>query len=81
MGNLLAGSGCDKVLAAAGVLTSGHPSSALGDSHVKRTRYAHQVSLASLHILKLEAYQQYNSENGPSVLHIITGHRYITLKF
>ena len=66
MGKILAGSGWDKVLATSDVLTSGRASSALSDSHVKRTRYAHQVSLAALHLLKLEAYDNYINEFGPS---------------
>ena len=38
----------------------------LPDSHIKRTHYAHQVSLAALHLLKLEAYNIYADEFGPS---------------
>ncbi len=67
MGKFLAGTGWDKVLTASNVLTSGRASSTLSDSHVKRTRYAHQVSLASLHLLKLDAYSTYINEKGSSV--------------
>ena len=64
-GKFLAGSGWDKLLSKSNVLTSGRASSALADSHVKRTRYAHQVSLAALHLLKLHTYGMYSDEYGP----------------
>ena len=42
--------------ASAEVLTSGRAQSTLIEHHIKRTRYAHQVSLVSLYMLKQNAY-------------------------
>lgn len=61
MGKVLRGSGWDRALAQADVLSSGRAQSALDDHHIKRTRYAHQVSLVSLSHLKQNAYLQYTS--------------------
>ena len=47
IGKLFQGSGWATVLTRAEVLTSGRAQSALNEHHVKRTRYAHQVSLMS----------------------------------
>ncbi|KAL8592273.1 hypothetical protein ACOMHN_036907 [Nucella lapillus] len=59
MGKLLLDSGWATVLSQAEVLTSGRAQSALNEHHIKRTRYAHQVSLMSLHLLKQTAYSEY----------------------
>ena len=56
IGELLRDSGCTTVLSEAQVLTSGRAQSALNEHHIKRTRYAHQVSLVSLCILNQKAY-------------------------
>ncbi len=66
MGKMLRGSGWETVLSQADVLSSGRAESALSDHHIKRTRYAHQVSLASLSLLKRTAYSEYASNvQGP----------------
>ena len=44
------------------VFTSGRASSTLDDHHIKRTRYAHQVSVVALSILMQEAYADYCAE-------------------
>ena len=59
IGKLLRGSGWDSILSQAEVLTSGRAQSALNEHHIKRTRYAHQVSLMSLYLLKKTAYTEY----------------------
>ena len=61
LGKMLRGSGWDTALAHADVLSSGRAQSALNDHHIKRTRYAHQVFLVSLPVLKINAYSQYSS--------------------
>ena len=60
-GKLLRDSGWTTVLSQAQVLTSGRAQSALNEHHIKRTRYAHQVSVMSLHLLKHKAYSAYCS--------------------
>ena len=60
-GKLLGDSGWTTVLSQAQVLTSGRAQSALNEHHIKRTRYAHQVSVISLHLLKYKAYSAYCS--------------------
>ena len=56
--------------ASAEVLTSGRAESSqstLNEHHIKRTKYAHQVSLVSLYMLKQNAYVEYcNNVMGPS---------------
>lgn len=49
IGKLLGSSGGTTVLSQAQVLTCGCAQSVLNEHHIKRTRYAHQVSLMSLH--------------------------------
>ena len=61
MGKMLRGSGGDTVLSQADLLSSDRAQSALNDHHIKRTRYAHQVSLLSLSALRRNAYSQYSS--------------------
>ena len=60
-GKLLRDSGWTTVLSQAQVLTSGRAQSALNEHHIKRTRYAHQVSVMYLHLLKHKAYSAYCS--------------------
>ena len=59
IGKLLRDSGWATVLPQAEVLTSGRAQSVLNEHHIKRTRYAHQVSLMSLYLLKQTAYSEY----------------------
>ena len=67
-GNLLAGSGWDRMFFQAKVFTSGVTVSILGGKHVKRTRYAYQLTLAWLHALRVQAYNEYCQEEwGPHV--------------
>ena len=61
MGKMLQGSGWDTVLAQANVLSSCLGQSTLSEHHIKRTSYAHQVSLASLSSLRRDAYSQHSS--------------------
>lgn len=62
VGKLIRGSGWEWALSKAEVFTSGRASSTLDDHHIKRTRYAHQVSVVALSLLKQEAYAIYSSE-------------------
>lgn len=85
MGKMLRDSGWSTVLSQAQILTSGRAQSALNEHHIKRTRYAHQVSLMSLHLLKHKAYSQYCSDVlGPSCSTTSTNDntyfRYLTCK-
>ena len=41
------------------VFTPGVAASLLGGSHVKRTRYSYQLTLAWFHVLKVQAYKEY----------------------
>lgn len=56
IGKWLVGSGWTEIMTIAGVATAGRCESFLHGSHVKRTRYAHEVTLAALHILRKEAF-------------------------
>ena len=47
------------ILSQAEVLTSGWAQSTLNEHHLKLTRYAHQVSLVSLYMLRQNAYAEY----------------------
>jgi len=63
---LLKDSGWSNILSQAQVLTSGRAQSVLDEHHIKRTRYAHQVSLVSLYLLQLRSYTVYcSSVQGP----------------
>ena len=56
----------DTALAHADVLSYGRAQSALNYHHIKRTRYARQLYLVSLSVLKRNAYSQYSSNvKGP----------------
>ena len=59
-GKLLRDSGGTTVLSQAMVLPSGRAKSALNEHHIKRTRYAHQLSVMYLHPLKHKAYPAYS---------------------
>ena len=60
-GKVLRDSGGTTVLSQAQVLPSGRAQSALNEHHSKRTRYAHQLSVMYLHLLKHTAYYAYCS--------------------
>ena len=58
IGKWLSGSGWTDIVAKAEVFSSGRADALLKACHVKRTRYAHEVSIASLYILRADAYSQ-----------------------
>ena len=72
IGSWLNGSGWVESLEESGVSTFGKAESFLKDSHVKRSRYAHQVTACSLYHLLTEAYteslasdfEEFSSEKG-----------------
>ena len=51
-GSLLAGSVWDRMFTQPKIVTPGVSASLLGGKHVTRTRYAYQLALAWLHMLK-----------------------------
>ena len=63
LGKWLTGCGWSEIMYSAGVATQGIAESFLTASHVTRTRRAHQVTAASLHILKKKAYSAYNDKH------------------
>jgi hypothetical protein len=66
MGKLLRDSGWSNILTQAQVLTSGRAQSVLDEHHIKRTRYAHQVSVMALYLLRQTSYSEYcSSVQGP----------------
>ena len=66
IGKLLRDTGWATILSQAEVLTSGRAQSTLDEHHIKHTRYARQVSLVSLYMLKQNAYVEYcNNVMGP----------------
>ena len=60
-GKLLRDSGGTTVPSQAHVLPSGRAQSALNEHRIKRTRYAHQLSVMYIHLLKHTAYSAYCS--------------------
>ena len=56
IGKLLRDTGWDIIFSQVEVLTSGRAQSTHNEHHIKRTRYAHQVSLVALYMLKQSAY-------------------------
>ena len=63
---LLAGSGWDRMFNLAKIYLPGIASSLLGGHHVKRSRYAYQLTLAWLHTMKHLAYHDNCKKvNGP----------------
>ena len=62
LGKWLDGSGWSSALVEAGVATSGRAAALLSASHVKCSRYAHQVTVASLYTLQSNAYNIYCKE-------------------
>ena len=65
IGKLLDGSGWTDALTIADVYSSGKADSCLQASHVKRTRYAHQVTLATLAKLQEDEFIKYKEECKP----------------
>ena len=61
IGNWLDGSGWTNIFERAKITTTGRIYSYLSGSKVKRTRYAHQVSLASLIHLSILSFQKQNT--------------------
>jgi len=62
LGKWLTSCGWSEIMYSAGVATQGIAESFLTASHVTRTRRAHQVTAASLHILKKKAYITYKDK-------------------
>ena len=56
IGKLQHDTGWATILSQAEVLTSGRAQSTLSEHHIKHTRYAHQISLVALYMLKQSAY-------------------------
>lgn len=59
LGDFLTGSGWTAVLVQSEVTTSGRAEAILKGSHVTRSRYVHQVTAATLHLLQVSAFQKY----------------------
>ena len=59
LGDILDGIGWDTLISEADIATPGVAKSLLKVSHLMRTRNAHQVTLLSLFILKMEAWNEY----------------------
>lgn len=69
LGKWLNGSGWTEALCNAGVATQGVADSFLTASHLTRTRRAHQVTAAALHMLMMKGYKEYTTnfeENEPA---------------
>ena len=64
VGKVVRGSGWEYCVSTANVFTSGRSTSVLDEGHIKRTRYAHQVSLVSLNVMFQEAYSDYATDVG-----------------
>ena len=62
VGDLLRNSGWVEVISEAGVFTAGRADAFLVASHITRTRYAHQVTSATLYRLLLTAYEKNGSD-------------------
>ena len=63
LGKWVLGSGWTEALTNASVASSGVADSFLSASHITRTRWAHQVTAASLHILMKKAYEEYSKSD------------------
>ena len=66
LGVWLDGSGWTNAITISGLASSGIANSFLKVSHLTRTRHAHQVTAASLHILQQKAYSEYRGQNALS---------------
>uniref|UniRef100_H3B0T6 Uncharacterized protein n=1 Tax=Latimeria chalumnae TaxID=7897 RepID=H3B0T6_LATCH len=70
IGDWLEGSGWVEILVKADVTTYGIAESFLIRSHVKRARYAHQVSVASLYVLQINAWKAYMNTSSDSAVQL-----------
>ena len=59
IGDILTGSGWTAILVQSEVTISGWAETILKRSHVTRSRYIHQVTAATLHLLQVSAFQKY----------------------
>ena len=59
IGDWLEGGGWSDLIANAQVFTSGTSKALLSAFHVKKSRYAHQVSVATLHLLLKQAFEKH----------------------
>lgn len=57
IGSWLEGSGWEEALVRSGLVTSGRAEGLLRSDHIKRTRYAHEVSLVALNVLLFEKFE------------------------
>lgn len=62
LGKWLTGSGWTEVLSNAGVATPGVSDSLLVASHLTKTRRAHQITAAALHLLQHQAYSKFTEK-------------------
>lgn len=62
IGTWLTGSGWNEVIVSAGISTPGKTLGILKGSHIKRCRYAHEVTLTAVHILLRKAYHNDESK-------------------
>ena len=60
LGKWVLGSGWSEALTNATVASPGVANSFLTASHITQTRWAHQVTAASLHLLMKKAYEEYS---------------------
>lgn len=65
LGDWMDGSGWTSALVLADIATQGRADGIIKASHVTRTRYAHQVTAASLHILLQSAYKRHTDDSSP----------------
>ncbi len=68
IGDWVTDSGWAYLLSKANVATIGSAESFEDVSHVTKTRYAHHVTAAALHILQTQAYELYSNESNDDVL-------------
>ena len=66
LGDWLEESGWYNLMTDVEIASAGKAESFLNTSHVTRTRYAHQVTAATLHILMTKAYEKHSIEKTPS---------------
>lgn len=64
IGSWLEGSGWEEALAKANIATPGRCEGIIKSSHIKRARYAHEVSLTALNIVLFEQFKSDPDDNG-----------------
>ena len=79
LGDWLEGSGWVEVLIEAQIHSPGRAESVLSGTHVKRSRYVHQVTCAALHLLLVSAYR--NSSTDVPIEEWITARRSSSAQF